>query len=85
MPKPFIRSPIQTGWAMVMVVVACLLTGSFAVGYSIHLQRQWCSLLNAIDPPDGPAPTTQRGVVVQTEIRSLRSNLGCAQPHEVLD
>ncbi|WP_329521146.1 hypothetical protein [Spirillospora sp. NBC_01491] len=75
--------PVKRAYAvLVAVLVPALFVGVVVVNvaYTRHLQeqsdRRWCSLLKSLDSPEAPA-TTARGVVLQQQVRQLRTDLGC--------
>lgn len=79
--KPLQR-PIRRSWALMMIVVSCVLTAALSMAYSSYAAaeqgKSWCDLLETFNRAyqDTP-PTTPTGKKIAEGIEQLYRDINC--------
>lgn len=66
-------------WALVAVFISGIIATSASIAFTIHQSRQICGLLNILDAPDNPPPTTERQRKIADELHRYRISIGCKE------
>jgi len=66
-------------WALIAAYISMGIATTASIVFTIHQSRQICGILNIIDSPDNPPPTTERQQRIATEIHKYRESIGCKE------